>query len=121
MSVAWKSHPDHHDYGAARSYLSLVAGEDTADRLEESLRAIETITTHPAKDILRASGLPLLPRENAHVAKDLTKIMDGVELSPVLLITGRLNKHPLIIADGYHRVCAAYHTDENTDVPAKIF
>lgn len=25
-----------------------------------------------------------------------------------------------IIADGYHRVCASYHTDENTDVPVRI-
>ena len=27
---------------------------------------------------------------------------------------------PLQIADGYHRVCASYHTDENTDIPVKI-
>ena len=26
----------------------------------------------------------------------------------------------LQIADGYHRVCASYHTDENTDIPVKI-
>jgi len=27
---------------------------------------------------------------------------------------------PAQIADGYHRVCASYHTDENTDIPVKI-
>jgi hypothetical protein len=24
------------------------------------------------------------------------------------------------IADGYHRVCASYHTDENTDIPVVL-
>jgi hypothetical protein len=24
------------------------------------------------------------------------------------------------VADGYHRVCASYYTDENTDIPVKI-
>ncbi|MDT5170284.1 MAG: hypothetical protein QOD02_3619, partial [Mycobacterium sp.] len=24
------------------------------------------------------------------------------------------------IADGYHRVCASYYTDENTDIPVRI-
>jgi len=28
--------------------------------------------------------------------------------------------HPLIVADGYHRVCASYYTDENTDIPVRI-
>lgn len=27
---------------------------------------------------------------------------------------------PLQIADGYHRVCASYHVDENTDIPCRI-
>jgi len=26
----------------------------------------------------------------------------------------------LQIADGYHRVCASYHTDENTDIPVVL-
>jgi hypothetical protein len=26
----------------------------------------------------------------------------------------------LQIADGYHRVCACYHTDENLDLPAVL-
>lgn len=121
MTVHWKHHVEAHDYTAANNYLSLVAGPDTAERWTESLQHVEQITAHPAKDVLRASGLPLLPPDNAHVQKDLHKIRDGEHLSPVLLIAGRLGKHPLIIADGYHRVCAAYHTDENTDVPAHIF
>jgi hypothetical protein len=27
---------------------------------------------------------------------------------------------PLHIADGYHRVCASYYLDEDTDIPCRI-
>jgi hypothetical protein len=27
---------------------------------------------------------------------------------------------PLTIADGYHRVCASYHLDEDADVPCRL-
>jgi hypothetical protein len=37
-------------------------------------------------------------------------------LSPILLLRGD-GEHPLVIADGYHRVCASYWIDENTDIP----
>jgi len=74
-----------------------------------------------AKDLLRASRLALLPVDNPHVAADLTKIKKGKQLSPILVVRGDLtNDVALQIADGYHRVCASYHTDENTDIPVKI-
>ena len=42
----------------------------------------------------------------------------GNALSPILLVRGDFATGvPLQIADGYHRVCASYHTDENTDIP----
>jgi hypothetical protein len=25
-----------------------------------------------------------------------------------------------VVADGYHRICASYYLDENTDIPCKI-
>ncbi len=37
-------------------------------------------------------------------------------LSLILLLRGT-DDHPLIVADGYHRVCASYWIDENTDIP----
>lgn len=120
MSIRWKHQPDDHDYDAAHAYLSLVASENVANCWTADLCSDATIVEHPAKDILRASGLPLLPKDNTHVAKDLERIREGVHLSPVLLVAGQLGKHPLIIADGYHRVCAAYWLDENASVPARI-
>lgn len=118
MDVEWLDEPEHHDYGAAESYLSLVTYPWEAQETAAALREVKE-SEHPAKDVLRASGLPLLPEDNEHVAKDLRKIKDGVKLSPVLLVRGD-GSRPLIIADGYHRVCSAYHVDENATVRARI-
>ena len=116
----WKADPEQHDFPAAQSYLSLVATEAEAASLVTALRAAGTIR-YKAKDLLRASALPLLARDNEHVRKDLEKVQRGERLSPVLLVRGRLrDRRPLIVADGYHRICAAYLLDENADVPCRV-
>lgn len=116
----WKSAPDEHDYPAAQSYLSLVGRPDIVAEVVKSLQAAP-LETFKAKDILRASGLALLPSDDEHVAKDAAKIKAGTQLSPVLLVRGSLGRGwPLQIADGYHRVCASYHHDEDTDIPCHI-
>ncbi|GAA4545620.1 hypothetical protein [Amycolatopsis samaneae] len=124
MKEHWKDEPDEHDYPAARDYLTLVTGEAAADRLVGALTAGE-LTHRKAKDILRASGLALLPVDNVHVAKDLEKVKKGRALSPVLLVRGHTHEDlraaaDLVIADGYHRVCASHHLDENADIPCKL-
>ncbi|GAB3157742.1 hypothetical protein GCM10027258_67240 [Amycolatopsis stemonae] len=118
MKEHWKDEPDEHDYPAAYDYLTLVTDEAAAGRLVDALKAA-TLTHRKAKDILRASGLALLPADNPHVAKDLGKVKDGRALSPVLLVRGDTHQG-LIVADGYHRVCASYHLDENADIPCKL-
>ena len=46
---------------------------------------------------------------------------NGKYLSPVLVVLGRADKDvPLTIADGYHRICASHHLDENADVPCRL-
>jgi hypothetical protein len=118
--VHWKDEPDSHDYPAAASYLALVADPATAEVLVEGLRNAP-IEHHKAKDILRASGLPALPLENVHVAKDVAKVKADTALSPVLLVRGDIHRgYPLQIADGYHRVCASYHLDEDADIPCRL-
>lgn len=118
--VVWKDEPDAHDYPAATSYLSLLAPPDVVTATVAAFDAA-TAAHFKAKDILRASHLDLLDVDNPHVAADLRKIKDGVALSPVLLVRGDLTTgRAAQIADGYHRVCASYHTDENTDVPVRI-
>jgi len=44
-----------------------------------------------AKDILRASSLPLLPADDIEVAKDLAQIHAGNPLSPCLVIRGNIS------------------------------
>jgi hypothetical protein len=118
--VSWKSEPDEHDYPAATAYLSLVADAAQTDDLVSRLKTAP-LDYHKAKDILRAATLPLLAKDNPHVATDLKKIARNTHLSPVLLVRGDLSSGaPLQIADGYHRVCASYYIDENTDIPCHV-
>lgn len=103
----WKQEPDEHDYPAAEDYLSLVTSPVAAKKLARHLR-VAPIVHRKAKDLLRASGLPVLAADNVHISKDLKKVTEGTLLSPVLLIRGVLRtQSPLIVADGYHRICAA--------------
>jgi hypothetical protein len=118
--VSWKAEPEEHDYPAAASYLSLLAPAAQVSDLVARLKSSD-IEYYKAKDMLRASGLPLLGKDNAHVAADLKKIANNKALSPVLLVRGDLLSAVVLhIADGYHRVCASYHVDENTDIPCRI-
>lgn len=119
MKVRWYMAPQPHDYPGAVSYLTLVTDQVSAERLVEALSR-QPIVGHKAKDILRAARLPLLPVDDPYVATDLKRIRKGKRLSPVLLVRGDLNGLPLIIADGYHRVCAAYHLSQDSDVSAQI-
>lgn len=119
-AVTWKAEPDEHDFPAATAYLSLLLADDDVGPVVESMRNAALIQ-QKAKDILRASRLPLLPPDNPHVAADLEKVEKGKSLSPVLLVRGDLlDDRRLQIADGYHRVCASYHVDENTDIPCRV-
>ena len=115
--VTWLEKPDEHDFPAAADYLAMLADTATVSALVERLRAA-TLQHKKAKNILRAARLELLPRDNAHVVSDLAKITKGKPLSPILVVRGDLTAGlALQIADGYHRVCASYYTDENTDIP----
>ncbi|HVS04790.1 MAG TPA: hypothetical protein VHK65_01305 [Candidatus Dormibacteraeota bacterium] len=116
----WKKEPDDHDYPAAEDYLSLLMPPAQAKRVVRRLRTAPLVT-RKAKDLLRASRLRVLAPENFHVAHDLQKVKAGKQLSPVLLVRGQLSSEvPLTIADGYHRVCASYHLDEDADIPCRI-
>jgi hypothetical protein len=115
-SKLWKNKPDLRDFEAAQCYLSLISPAPQTKSLVHALRSAKTVE-HTAKDLLRASALPLLPRDESHVARDLKRINKGKPLSPVLLIQGDISKAvPLIIADGYHRVCAVCHYDEDASI-----
>jgi hypothetical protein len=116
----WKDEPDEHDYPAASDYLSLLMGDDDVATVVAALKTA-SIVHRKAKDLLRASRLALLPPDNPHVAEDLAKVRHGELLSPILLVRGRLvDDVAMTVGDGYHRICASYHIDENADIPCRI-
>src|SRR3981081_235109 len=120
MAVNWLDEPEAHDYAAAADYLSLIGESAAVDKTVAALRHAEPVY-RKAKDILRAGQLSLLPETNSHVKSDLSKISDGKKLSPILLVRGKaIAAVRLEIADGYHRVCASYLTDENTAIPCRL-
>lgn len=120
MAVKWLDEPEAHDYDAAAAYLSMVAESAAVDKTVAALKTAKPVY-QKAKDILRAAELALLPESNAHVRSDLGKISDGKKLSPILLVRGSaVGGYALQIADGYHRVCASYLTDENTSIPCHL-
>jgi hypothetical protein len=108
--------PQKHDFPAAADYLELLFSPAEASKFVELLREAKT-TIKKAKDILRASQLPLLNKENIHVRNNLQKVKKGEKMSPVLLVR---NDNKLIIADGYHRVCAIYYLSEDENIPCRL-
>jgi hypothetical protein len=117
-TIQWLDAPEDKDYPAAASYLGLLWPEAQVQSLVKGLQAAP-LTRFKAKDIFRASGLSLLGISNTHVDKDRKKIQDGQALSPILLVR-EPTQGRVVIADGYHRLCALYSISEDEWVPCKI-
>lgn len=115
-SIKWLETTKDANYDAAENYLSLIFDKDIPKNFVASLKAAP-ISEFMAKDILRASGLTLLGGTNKTVKKDLEKIKAGTPLSPILLVR---HNGKTIIADGFHRTCAAYFNNECTIMNCKI-
>jgi len=117
-AIKWLSEPEEHNYTAAESYLRLTF---TPQESRLIILALEDarIESFKSKDIFRASKLSLLGISNSHVEKNLKKIEKGKKLSPILLYRDTIHR-TLIIADGYHRMCAVYLHNEDAEIPCKI-
>jgi len=116
MITYWLENPEEHDFPAAQDYLELIYAPDIAKQKVDLLRKAPTVQKK-AKDILRASMLSMLPESNIHVKANIKKVKKGGKLSPILLVRG---SDKLIIADGYHRVCAIYFLSEDLVVPCRL-
>lgn len=116
--IKWLSDPEEKDYPAAESYLSLIFENRDAQEIVAKLRKAP-LTKFKAKDVFRASGLSLLGISNSHVEKDRKKIKDGKGLSPILLVRDS-SRGRVVVADGYHRMCAVYSFNEDECILCKI-
>jgi len=118
QEIKWLAKPESHNYPAASSYLSLIYTATVAKKFVAELKKAPIIN-FKAKDIFRASSLSLLGVSNSHVKRDRIKIKEGTALSPILLVRDTSNGK-VVIADGYHRLCAVYFFDEDSVIPCKI-
>jgi len=118
FQIKWLKEPEDEDYEAALSFLTLNYKKNAAKALVDKLRRA-SLSEFEAKDIFRTSHLSLLGVSNSHVQKDQEKIRSGKRLSPILLVRDPRNSG-VIIADGYHRLCAVYTYDEDALIPCKI-
>ena len=105
-------------YPAALAFLTLTFEPKQAKSLVKRLRKAG-ISKYEAKDLFRASGLPLLGGGSFHVERDRQKILAQTALSPLLLVRAP-DLGRLVVADGYHRLCAVYTFDEDAIIPCKI-
>jgi hypothetical protein len=116
--IKWLPDMEEHDYPAAESYLNILFSEDRVADIMARFRST-AIVSFKAKDIFRASQLSLLGMSDLHVEKDRKKIQKGISLSPLFLLRDELNGR-VVIADGYHRLCAIYEFDEDAWIRCKI-
>src|SRR4051812_48035276 len=120
QKMRWTDVPAAKDFDAATTYLALLLPNQQIDEVINRLRKVTT-TYHKPKDLERASGLRLLPPDDPEVAKKPQKSRNQKPLTPALLVRGSLESgRPLIIADGYHRICAGYHVDRDAAVPCRL-
>ena len=116
VRVKWAAEVADHDYAAAQAYLSLKLGEEAVVKAVERLKKA-SLTTRRANDILRAAGLTAAPLDDPGVMKDLIKAIEGDQLSPVLVLSGKKGSD---IADGFHRVSLVYRLDPFAEIPLKL-
>jgi len=117
-TIKWLKKPQINNYSAVYSYLSLIYDDTATVEFVKKIKA-SAIIEYKAKDIFRAANVSLLGISNKHVETDRKKIKKEIALSPILLVRDTSNGK-VIIADGYHRLCAVYSFDEDSVIPCKI-
>ena len=116
--IVWQTEVEDQDFPAAASFLSLLYPEDRVADLMARLKSA-AIVQFKAKDIFRASHLSSLGVSNSHVEMDRKRIRKRIPLSPLLLVRDEPNSK-VVIADGYHRLCAIYGFNEDAWIRCKL-
>ena len=112
--IEWTKKVSKTDLEDAERYLRLVfEPRDVKEAIKKLEKRRTNIETFQVRDILRASENELKTESNENVQKQFVKMFKGEPLVPILLV--RKNQK-LFIADGYHRMCAAYYLDKETEM-----
>jgi hypothetical protein len=118
-TIQWSEFPEQHNFDSAYEYLSLLNLPNKAQEIVDRFWDDSFVLYRRPDDILRAAGLNIAPQTNLRVQNTLQKIHSKTPISPVLLVASRRNDR-IHIADGYHRICAAYYLHEGAKVPCVI-
>ena len=114
QEIKWKPAATEKDIAAAKEYLTLVFKPQDVDAAIGKLsKRRKNIEQFKAKDILRAAEMQLLPETNEDVRDEFRKIVKRTPFVPIILVR---KGHRLFIADGYHRTCAAYYLNKDSEV-----
>ena len=117
-SITWQDDANPDDYEAAGHYLALVDIQKNIDKTLADLRA-GAIVEYKATDLLRAAQLIVPKADDRPTREQIKKIKHGEPVSPVLLVrVPSLRK--VIVADGFHRICAAYRIDPDVVLHCKL-
>ena len=117
----WTHTSDDNDFSSALSYLSLCMSKKDAMNAVQALQKKQVngkIEHYAPKDILRAARLDALPADNPEVERRIEMMNKGQKIGPPLIIRGDNGK--AIIADGYHRTCAAYLDNMEAPIPCVV-
>lgn len=115
VRIVWLPEPEREALDAAGGYLELHVHPTVAMAMTDEMLRVPTVTKL-VSDILRASDLPLIGVDDARVKRATCEIEDHHKMSPVLLVRGM----PLIIADGYHLLCAIHRLDPLAEVECRL-
>jgi hypothetical protein len=117
-SIQWLDDAPESDYQAAAHYLALVEGPKNIGQAIAEMKAAG-IVEYKATDLLRAAQL-MVPKADDRPTRDQIKCIEkGEAVSPVLLLrVAALRK--VIVADGFHRICAAYRLDPDVVLHCKL-
>lgn len=116
----WLPQPATKDYVGARSYLGLIMPDAYADKAITLLKR-SPIVMFRATDLARSGRLGLIDKKDPGVEKAMDEMKSGDPISPVLIVQGMADTESnAAIADGFHRIHAAYYLDPDMLIPAKI-
>jgi hypothetical protein len=105
--IRWLDAPQKHDYPAAESYLRLILRPREAKSLVRRLKRAG-IAEFAAKDIFRASDVPMLGSSDSHVERYRSSILLKEALSPLLLC--RDPAHGKLVITGFARFMRSMRT-----------
>lgn len=114
----WLERPAEKDFKAAETFLQLLYGPKKARGYSKNL-AKANLAKYAARDLLRASETPVAEVQAFDWAKQRSEITAGTPMSPILLIRQENGGH-LIVADGFHRLCAVFSIDQDALIPCFV-